>query len=201
MKQLQDVPALAFDVVNQVVFQRVDTAAGALGPFQIDLRQLHRRALRRHHLDRSRYRGLLRLRQQRGGQLDQALHFQRGVGGFAGERRVHHVAQLVEGGQQDVGDLGIGVDLVRAQHVEHGLGLVRQLLDLVQPEESAAALDGMGSAKNLVHQLGVGVRSRLFDGQQIGFDGRQMLARLGDEPLQQFIVQSEAFLTHGSIPS
>ena len=34
----------------------------------------------------------------------------------------------------------------------------------------------MGRAKDLVHQLGVGGLARLLDGQQIGLDGRQMLA-------------------------
>ena len=200
MEELQDVFALPFDVVDQVILQRVNTAAGALGACEIELRQRHRRALRHGDFDRGRHRSLLRVRQERGGQIDQALHLQRGVGLFAGQGRVHHVAQLVEGGQQDVGHFGIGMNLVRAQHVEHGLGLVRQLLHFVKPKKAAAALDGMGRAKDFVHQLGVRGLARLFDGQQIGLDGRQMLARLGDESLQDFIVQGEALISHGSAP-
>ena len=186
--------------MDQVIFQRINTAAGPLGAFQIELRQGHGRALQRGDFHGCRHRGLLRLRQERRGQIDQALHLQRGVGLFAGQGRVHHVAQLVKGGQQDIGHFGIGMNLVRAQHVEHGLGFVRQLLHFVKPKKAAAALDGMGRAKDFVHQLGVRGLARLFDGQQIGLDGRQMLARLGDESLQDFIVQGEALITHGSAP-
>ncbi|MGC2111228.1 MAG: hypothetical protein WA655_17065 [Candidatus Korobacteraceae bacterium] len=89
---------------------------------------------------------------------------------------------------------------MRTEHVEHRLRLVRQLFYLVQAEKSAATFNGVRGAEDLVHQLGVGSIAGLFDGQQVGLDGGQVLPRLADESLQEFIVKHEAVVTHSPAP-
>ena len=105
---------------------------------------------------------------------------------------VDHLPQLVEGRQKKIGDLGVRRHFLRPDHVEHGFGSMREVLDRCQAEVAAGALDGMGRPKDLIHQLGIDIRSTLLDGKQVGLDRRKVFSRLVNELPQQLIIQIQA---------
>ena len=113
--------------------------------------------------DRLRQRCFLLLGQIRRCQAGQVQHqlTDIGIGAFGG--MVDHLAELVEGRQEQVGNLGVRDHLLRPQHIQDGLGFMRQFRDLVQTEEGTAALNGMGCPEYLVHQLRIDIGAALFN--------------------------------------
>ena len=113
------------------------------------------------------------------------------IGGFPDGGVVDHLAELIEGREEHICDLGIGDHFPGPQHVEDRLGLVGEILDEREAEECAAALDGMGGAEDLVDELIVPVAAGLLDGQEVRLDRGEMLARLVEKLVQQFVYHGD----------
>ena len=168
--------------MNQVVFDEIDILAGPFHPFQIHFRNDHRWRLFFSMEQGHPAEGIFLILGQVGGsQLGQARHILPDVGLFTLADVVDHVAQLVKGGQEDVGNLRVGRHLARADHIEDRLCFMGKLLDLAQPKEAAPPLDGMRRPKDLVDKFLVNIGPRFFDCQQVGFHAGKMFSRFSDE--------------------
>ena len=105
---------------------------------------------------------------------------------------VDHLAQSIGGGQDDIHNFRGDNHAPFAQLIQNILGLVRQMVDSVQPQKAGCPLERVHGTKDIVEQ-GEIIRS-LFQFQEVGLNGFEMLFRFRNEVGKKFRITK--FLAH-----
>ena len=100
---------------------------------------------------------------------------------------VKEFSQTVKGLQHRINQIGRRDKLKIANHIQDIFNLMGKLLDIVQPQETAAAFYGVGRPENLIDQIFINGLSTLLDFEQIALNGLKMLLGFLHIHLQGFV--------------
>ena len=183
--------------MNQVVLDEVNALASLAGLIQIERGNPDTlSAGRGHEIDVLRNRAFLVRRKVRSGKPVERIHKFRDFDLVAFAVIPDQIAELVECQQQYADHFRRRRHLARPDQIERALRLVRQFPNLHQVEEAGAPFDRVRGPENPVYQLLIDRHSAALDGQQVGFDRRQVFVRFRQVLFDQLIV--EIALCHGS---